>query len=595
MVFLPVPDTAAVSYQSACGRLRRLGCEILPGLMRATAPGVFVLWWLAFIPFALGSSPLTPVKTETPRDTMKTFMGAMQEYRDFALSGKSAQSLQRLDDAVRCLNLDDIPVIARMMEGRRAAVFLKETIDRVILIDFEKIPDDPTLSRWRLKDTEITLIRVDSGERAGEFLFSKDTVARAEIFYNRVQDLPYLAGSGQGALYRPPWFEQTLPPWAFRKVADIAIWQWAGLLLSLLLGLTAKAIVRVSGWVIRRIILHRTATRWDDAVMASVLSPVSLAVAGLIWLGSVYILRFQGMPMLILGTGLKILLIVALIWTFYRLAGVLGDYLKELAGRSDNDLDDQVVRLITRTLKVFILVVGVLIGAQNLGIQVFSVLAGLGIGGLAVALAAKDSLANFFGSIFIMIDRPFRAGHWIVAKGHEGIVEEIGFRSTKIRTFYNSLVSIPNSELAIHPVDNMGLRRFRRVRTTIGITYDTPPDKIAAFTRGIRELLLARPSVHPENMHIVFNDFGASSLDILLYFFLNVPDWATELKEREAALLDIIRLAHELGISFAFPTQTLHIESTPDHPAPDRHRNPPPETWSAIIQRLSHRRRSADN
>src|SRR5690606_2130508 len=143
---------------------------------------------------------------------------------------------------------------------------------------------------------------------------------------------------------------------------------------------------------------------------------------------------------------------------------------------------------------IFVVVVGALVGAQNLGIEVFSVLAGLGIGGLAVALAARDSLANFFGSIMIMVDRPFRVGHWIISKGEEGIVEDIGFRSTKIRTFYNSVVSIPNSELAIAPVDNMGLRRFRRVRTTIGVTYDTPPEKIEAFLEGIKNIIKANPA-----------------------------------------------------------------------------------------------------
>lgn len=555
--------------------------------MTSLSSSVTSLLVFLFASLPLTASPLVPVKTETPRDTMRSFLRAMDDYRAATLAGQKDHALARLDDAVRCLNLDDIPVITRTAEGRRAAIFLKETIDRVILIDFEKIPEDPSLSRWRLKDTEITLVRIDSGDRVGEFLFSKDTVARAESFYRRVEHLPYLPGSGGGALFRPPWFEQTLPAWAFRKFADIALWQWAGLLLALLLGLTAKALVRLGGWMVKKILNHHTHTHWDDAIIEAIAGPLGLTVASFIWLGAAYALRFQGTVMVLLGGGLKILIFASLVWVFYRLAGVLGDYLKEIARRSDNTLDDQIVKLITRTLKIFVVVVGVLLCAQNLGIQVFSVLAGLGIGGLAIALAAKDSLANFFGSIFIMLDRPFRAGHWIVARGHEGVVEEIGFRSTKIRTFYNSLVSIPNSELAINPVDNMGLRRYRRVRTTLAITYDTPPDKISAFTAGIRSILENRPLVRPENLQIAFHDFGSSSLDLLLNFFLEVPDWGTELRERESILLDILRLAADLGISFAFPTQTLHLESAPGQPAPDRHRNPPPGLWPAILQRWS--------
>jgi MscS family membrane protein len=551
---------------------------------------------LIFIALGAGTalaSPLVPVKTDTPRDTMRSFLRAMQDYKEASQSGTRSQTNERLDDAVRCLNLDDIPAITRSVEGRRAAIFLKETIDRVILIDEEKIPEDPALTRWRLKDTEITLLRVESGERAGEFLFSKDTVARAESFFLRVEDLPYLEGSGGGALYRPPWVHQALPPWAFLKFGDIALWQWAGLFLALLLGFTAKALVRLGGWAVKKILHHHTNTRWDDAVIEAVAGPLGLTVASFIWLGAAYALRFQGTAIAVLGGSLKILIFASFIWTFHRLAGVLGDYLKEVARRSDNDLDDQIVKLITRSLKIFVVVVGVLLCAQNLGIQVFSVLAGLGIGGLAVALAAKDSLANFFGSILIMLDRPFRAGHWIVVKGHEGTVEEIGFRSTKIRTFYNSVVSIPNSELAISPVDNMGMRRFRRVRTILAVTYDTPPEKISAFTEGIKTILRAHPRVRPDHFHVVFNDFGASSLDILLYFFLEVPDWATELREREAILLDIVRLAKELGVSFAFPTQTLHLESTPEHPAPDRHGAADPARWTAILRKFSAPRTSS--
>jgi MscS family membrane protein len=570
-----------------------VGAEITSLTAQHRRPTSFLLalrLGLIFIALGAGTafaSPLVPVKTDTPRDTMRSFLRAMQDYKEAAQSGSQSRANQRLDDAVRCLNLDDIPAITRTVEGRRAAIFLKETIDRVIVIDYEKIPEDPTLTRWRLKDTEITLLRVESGERAGEFLFSKDTVARAESFYLRVEDLPYLEGSGGGALYRPPWIQQALPAWSFHKVADIALWQWGGLFLALLLGLTAKALVRLGGWTVKKILHRHTQTHWDDAVIEAIAGPLGLAVASFIWLGAAYALRFQGTPMAVLGGTLKILIFASFIWTFHRLAGVLGDYLKEVARRSDNDLDDQIVKLITRTLKIFVVIVGVLLCAQNLGIQVFSVLAGLGIGGLAVALAAKDSLSNFFGSILIMLDRPFRAGHWIVVKGHEGTVEEIGFRSTKIRTFYNSVVSIPNSELAMSPVDNMGMRRYRRVRTILAITYDTPPEKISAFTEGIKTILRAHPRVRPENFHVVFNDFGASSLDILLYFFLEVPDWATELREREAILLDIIRLAKELGVSFAFPTQTLHLESTPEHPAPDRHGPPDPARWTAILRKFS--------
>jgi len=150
----------------------------------------------------------------------------------------------------------------------------------------------------------------------------------------------------------------------------------------------------------------------------------------------------------------------------------------------------------------------------------------------------------------------------------EGTVEEIGFRSTRIRTFYNSVIVVPNTKIATTAVDNMGLRQFRRVRTTIGVTYNTPPEKLEAFLEGIKNIILANPATRKDFFHVVFNDFGPSSLDILVYFFLRVPDWSHELVERQNVLLEIVNLAHTLGVSFAFPTQSLHVESMPGQPQP---------------------------
>ena len=215
----------------------------------------------------------------------------------------------------------------------------------------------------------------------------------------------------------------------------------------------------------------------------------------------------------------------------------------------------------TQTLKVFVVIFGVLLGAQNLGINVMGLIAGLGIVGAAGALAAQDTLKNFFGSIMIMIDRPFRVGDWVVVAGQEGTVEDIGFRSTRIRTFYNSLISVPNGEVATTAVDNMGMRTYRRYKTTLSVTYDTPPDKIDAFCEGVKNIVKANKWTRKDYFHVVANDFGASSIDIMLYIFFKVPDWSAELVERHNVICEIIRLAARLEVEFAFPTETLHVES----------------------------------
>jgi MscS family membrane protein len=157
------------------------------------------------------------------------------------------------------------------------------------------------------------------------------------------------------------------------------------------------------------------------------------------------------------------------------------------------------------------------------------------------------------------VERPFQVGDWVLIGDIEGTVEELGFRSTRIRTFYNSLITLPNVNLISAAVDNYGARRYRRWKTTLGVTYDTPPEKIEAFCEGIRELIRRHPYTRKDFFLVFLNDFGASSVDILVYMFFETPDWDTELRERHRLAVDILRLAGRLEVEFAFPTQTLHL------------------------------------
>jgi len=203
---------------------------------------------------------------------------------------------------------------------------------------------------------------------------------------------------------------------------------------------------------------------------------------------------------------------------------------------------------------------------QILGADLVPLLAGLGVGGLAVALAAQGTLTDVFGSLMILADRPYRIGHWVKIGDKEGTVESIGIRSTRIRTFYDSVLSIPNSKAVSSIVDNMGRRRYRRVRTQIGIRYDTPPERIEAFLEGIKRIIQTNQTTRKDYFHVVLNDFGPDHLAVLLYFFVKVPDWSAELIERQRIFLEIIRLADSLGVAFAFPTRTLEVESFPGQP-----------------------------
>jgi MscS family membrane protein len=222
------------------------------------------------------------------------------------------------------------------------------------------------------------------------------------------------------------------------------------------------------------------------------------------------------------------------------------------------------VPLIKKALKIFVVIIGALAILSNLNVDIIPLLAGLSIGGLAFALAAQDTIKNFFGSIMIFIDKPFQIGDWITSGNIDGTVEEVGFRATRIRTFRNSVTYVPNGMIADSTVDNHGLRAYRRFYTHIAITYDTPPELINLFVDGLRQIVEKHPHTRKDYYNIYLNDMADFSLNIMFYIFFEVPGWPEELKSRHEILIEVIRLAEELGINFAFPTQTLHMETFPE-------------------------------
>jgi MscS family membrane protein len=200
----------------------------------------------------------------------------------------------------------------------------------------------------------------------------------------------------------------------------------------------------------------------------------------------------------------------------------------------------------------------------------YKVIAGLSIGSAVLLFAFKDSLENVFGTFTVLMDQPFQLGDWITVGSVDGTVEKVGFRSTRVRTFYNSIITVPNREFISATVDNLGARRYRRIKATLGLTYDTPPEKVEAFCEGVRELIRGHPYTRKDYYHVYFNGFGASSLDILLYCFVQVPDWSVELREKHRLYADILRLAEQLGVQFAFPTTSVHVVKPEDLEHPNR-------------------------
>lgn len=250
---------------------------------------------------------------------------------------------------------------------------------------------------------------------------------------------------------------------------------------------------------------------------------------------------------------------------FYKIVDVVAAYLGRLASRTESTLDDQLVPLVRKTFKALVILVGTLfILRDGLDLDIIPFLTGLSIGGVAIALAAQDTIKNFFGSVMIFIDKPFQVGDWITSGEIDGTVEEVGFRSSRIRTPRNSVMYVPNGKIADSVVDNHGLRQYRRFMTSLTLTYDTPPELIEEFVKGLREIVLAHPKTRKDFFGIYFNNLSSYSQDVLFNIFFEVPTLPEELEARHQILMQVVKLAHSLGVRFAFPTQTLHMESFPE-------------------------------
>ncbi len=494
-----------------------------------------------------------PAAHRTPRATMMSFLRAFYGER-------------RIEQAVAALDLSAVPESLRSLEGPELAVQLKDVLDRTARIDPEDLPDVPDAAPYRVLERPEGAVVLDRGPN-GEWRFTAATVAAVPELYRALQGQAVVAGVEEAPVDLSPglWLRSKMPAGLRATRFILEPWQWLGLLVLALVGIVLDRLVVALAQVLTGRWLRRHVDRIDSETLRRALRPLGILAMAVAWTSGI---RFLWLPvdvLAVLAVAVRFVVAAGAVWAAYRLVDIVSALLEARAARTRNRFDDLLVPLVRKSLKVFITAFGLVFIADTLDIQIKSLLAGLGLGGLAVALAAQDAVKNLFGSLMVLVDRPFSVGDWIVVGDFEGTVEEVGFRSIRIRTFYNSLITLPNSNLIASAVDNYGARRFRRWSTRLSIAYDTPPERIDAFCEGIRELVRRHPATRKDSFHVYLNAFGDSALEVLLYLFFEVGDWSEELAARHGLALDVLRLADELGVELAFPTRTvwLHQARTP--------------------------------
>ena len=321
-----------------------------------------------------------------------------------------------------------------------------------------------------------------------------------------------------------------------------------------------KLFTRVISVMLQRL-AKKTTTHYDDKIISALKAPISFGFI-IIGLHLFFLIIFQETD--IIKSILNTLIVFTIFWAIIAIADALRGLLYKATERINKNLSQEMGNFMLTIIKILIAGVGLGAMLQVWGINVTALVASLGIGGLAFALAAKDTAANLFGSFSILADKSIRIGEWIKVDGVEGTVEDIGMRSTKIRSFAKSLITVPNQIMANNPIENFSRRGIRRIKMRIGLTYSTNAKQINTIVQEIKYMLESHEDIsHKDTLLVNFESFGDSSLNIFVYTFTSTANWAKYLDIREDIQLQIMRIVEENNSSFAFPSQSIYVESMP--------------------------------
>ncbi|MDX1374179.1 MAG: mechanosensitive ion channel family protein [Burkholderiales bacterium] len=533
-------------------------------------------------------NPLKPPDRSSPRAALRTFLESADALAAFmARDYLPSPSRAEFDRVVELsaiplagLDLSALPPAAREKTSRAAALALYEVLNRIPLPAFEQIPDadgfasaaggDNDEARWVIPDTEIALVRVQKGPRRNDFLFSTDTVARAVEYYERVRHLPVrrtvpipdlhaIVERGGGWMI-PHRLIQSLPPVLRAPLAEQALWKWIGLVLVLVVTvLFLRIVYRVSLLGSERNPFLQALAQFTMPVSVLAITP-ALAYLALVQLN---LIGAAGVAVEVAAT---VVLFLAGAWMSWRLAPVLAEAIIASPRIAPESVDAHLIRVSARLLAIVGSAALLALGADRLGLPVYGIVAGLGVGGLAIALAARPTIENLIGGMNLFADKPIRAGDLCKYGNETGFVEAIGIRSTRIRGLDRTLTTIPNALLATMPIENLSRRDEILVRAVIGVRYETTPEQLRYILVRLREMLLGHPRIDPNPARVRFVGFGSGSLDIELFAYATTRDRQEFFAIQEDILLRVMEIVAQAGASIAFPSRTLYFarDRSPD-------------------------------
>jgi MscS family membrane protein len=357
----------------------------------------------------------------------------------------------------------------------------------------------------------------------------------------------------------PPLHDLLPGPLAQKGPAGVFWWQWLALV-----GLAVMAGVfgAIASAAVRKLLAQatsRTSANWDDQLLARLRGPLILLFAIGLARILVPLLQLPTSAEAWLAAALRGLLLASLLWTSWRVVDVGAQAAWESSWSQSHMASRALIPLLRRAGQAVVAIAAFLLLLSALGYQITSLIAGLGIGGLALALASQKTVENLFGAFSLGIDQPFREGDFVRVEDVVGTVESLGLRSTQIRTLDRTLVSIPNGKLAEMRLETFAVRDRLRLSCTVGLEYGTSAEQMRSVLDGLERVLREHPKIWPDNVIVRFKQLGASSLDIEVMAWFTTSDWSEFLLIRQETLLAFMGVVERCGCHFAFPTQTVHL------------------------------------
>ncbi|MGD1804323.1 mechanosensitive ion channel family protein [Dapis sp. BLCC M126] len=531
-------------------------------------------------PVAKTFHPLAPPDTFSPKGTISSFveninesyqtlMVAYEQYQEEAglfpsdyVSKRAREAEILFKRAERCLNLSEIPSRLKQDKGLEATLMLKAIFDRIEIPTYNEIPDleevsaDSKFSKWTIPNTEIDIVKVKKGVNTGEFLFSPETIARIEEFYKKVEALPPKPGSKAGfykfyistpgSLLPPKWL-QIFPSWLDVVYWDQTLWQWIVLFISVLIGFLFP--YKMFKWIWQRSSTLAPPRQTWELVIPPLITIVSLVAISNFLDEEINI---TGNILLVMLTTLEIIFWMMVALTIFLFSNGVAETIIISPKINDRGINASMIRIISRLLSLTIGTGILIIGIERVGISLIPIIAGLGIGGFAIALAAQSSLENLIAGLILLIDRPVKVGEYCRFGEGEGTVISIGLRSTRILSVEGNIISIPNAQLSQLSLLNESRRDRFLLNQTLKLSYDTTPEQIKFILAKLREIILAYPKVIKEGLEVRFVKYGDYSLDVEILAYVDTAK-EDEFKEiQENLLLQVKDVVNAAGTNFAF-------------------------------------------